>query len=121
MKSEKKHRSVFSKNLVRFRKERGFSQQDLANRTGLSQRMIVYYENEAVKPPIDKIEILAKELHINISDLIGTSEETDIQKELTQIDARTLKKLKMILSLPKNQRHIIYTMAESFLKQNKEK
>jgi transcriptional regulator with XRE-family HTH domain len=122
MKSEKKYRSAFSKNLVKFRKERGLSQQELANRTGISQRMIVYYENKAVRPPIERIEILAKELHIQISDLIGKNEETtDIQNELAQIDARTLKKIKMLLSLPKSQRHIIYTMIESFLKQNEEK
>lgn len=121
MKSEKKNKLTFSENLIRYRKERGLSQQDLANITGITQRMIVYYENKAVKPPIDKIETIAKALHVNINELLGTSEETDIQREFSEIDARTLKKLKMILSLPKNQRHIIYSMAESFLKQNKEK
>ena len=119
----KKHKTIFSQNLIRLRKERGLSQQDLANLSGLTQRMIVYYENEAVKPPIDKIEIIAKVLKININDLLSTSDEPlDIQNELSQIDARTLKKLKIILSLPKQQRHMIYSMAESFLeKSNKEK
>ena len=117
MKLEKNHRPVFSQNLVKFRKEKGLSQQDLADLTGLSQRMIVYYENEAVKPPIDKIGILAKFLNVEINDLLGINKDTEIQKEFVQIDARTLKKLKIILSLPKHQRHIIYSMAESFLKQ----
>jgi transcriptional regulator with XRE-family HTH domain len=120
MKIEKKHRPIFSRNLIKYRKERGLSQQELANITGLSQRMIVYYENEAVKPPIDKIEILAKALYVKINDLLGTSEESNIQKEFTQIDARTLKKFKKILSLPKHQRHIIYSMTESFIKQNQD-
>ena len=117
MKLEKNHRPVFSQNLVKFRKEKGLSQQDLADLTGLSQRMIVYYENEAVNPPIDKIGILAKFLNVEINDLLGINKDTEIQKEFVQIDARTLKKLKIILSLPKHQRHIIYSMAESFLKQ----
>ena len=121
MKTDKKHRPVFSQNLVKYRKEQGLSQQELADLTGLTQRMIVYYENEAVKPPIDKIEALAKALHVEINELLGTGKETEIQKEFTQIDARTLKKLKMILALPKHQRHIIYSMAESFLKQKGEK
>lgn len=119
MKVGKKHLPLFGQNLVKFRKEKGFSQKDLADLSGLSQRMIVYYENEAVKPPIDKIGLLAKALHVEINDLLGISKDTEIQREFVQIDARTLKKLKMILSLPKHQRHIIYTMAESFLKQNK--
>jgi len=117
MERKKKYRPLFSLNLVRLRKERGLSQQDLAKKAGLTQRMIQYYEKEAVKPPIDKIEAIAKSLNVKISELIGTNKETDIQKEFVQIDARTLKKLKMILSLPKHQRHIIYSMAESFLKQ----
>jgi transcriptional regulator with XRE-family HTH domain len=118
MKLEKKHRPVFSQNLVKFRKEKGLSQKDLADIAGLSQRMIVYYENKAVKPPIDKIGILAKVLNVEINDLLGISKDTEIQKEFVQIDARTLKKLKIILALPKHQRHIIYSMAESFLEQN---
>ncbi len=120
MKNEKKNLLVFSQNMAKFRKEKGISQQDLANMTGLSQRMIAYYETEAVKPPIDKIGIIAKALNVNINDLLGIHEEpTDVQNELMNIDRRTLKKLKVILSLPKHQRHIIYTMAESFLKQKK--
>jgi transcriptional regulator with XRE-family HTH domain len=118
----KKHKTIFSQNLIRLRKERGLSQQDLANLSGLTQRMIVYYENEAVKPPIDKIEIIAKVLKININNLLSTSDEPlDIQNELSQIDARTLKKLKIILSLPKQQRHMIYSMAESFLEKSNKK
>lgn len=116
MKTDLKHKPTFCHNLIKYRKGKGMSQQDLADITGLTQRMIVYYENEAVKPPIDKIEILAKALNVNINDLLGsTTDETNIQKEFTEIDARTLKKLKIILSLPKHQRHIIYSMAESFL------
>jgi transcriptional regulator with XRE-family HTH domain len=121
MKAGKKQRLVFSQNLVKFRKERGFSQQDLAKLTGLTQRMITYYETEAVKPPVDKIEIIAKALNVSINKLLGISEPTNIQNELIQIDSRSLKKIRTILSLPKHQRHIIYSMADSFSKQNKEK
>ena len=114
------NRPLFSKNLVKFRKERGLSQEDLAKLTGLTKRMIAYYEIQAVNPPIDKIEALAKALNITISDLIGIQEATDVQDEFLKVDSRTLKKIKMILSLPKQQRHMIYSMAESLLKQNQE-
>lgn len=115
-----KERSVFSKNLARIRKQRNLSQIDLANITGLSDRMIAYYETRAVNPPLDKVEIIAKALKVRINDLLGSDDETNIQKEITQIDTRTLKKLKIILSLPRHQRHMIYSMAESLLKQNQE-
>ena len=115
-----KSKPVFSQNLIKLRKERGMSQSDLAKLCGVTQRMITYYENQAVRPPIDKIEAIAKALNVKIDDLLGMNKETNIQKEFINIDARTLKKLKLIISLPKNQRHIIYSMAESFLKQNQE-
>ena len=85
MKSSKKYRPVFSQNLVKLRKERGLSQSDLAKLCGLTQRMIAYYENEAVKPPIDKIEAIAKVLKVGINKLLGTTEDTTIQKEFAQI------------------------------------
>lgn len=110
----KKNKPVFSQNLIRFRKERGLTQEKLAELSGLTQRMIVYYENRAIKPPIDKIELLAKTLNVSINDLIGTTEPTEIQNQISQLDSKTLKKLKLILSLPKNERHVIYSIAENF-------
>jgi hypothetical protein len=81
--------------------------------------MIAYYETEAVKPPIDKVDIIAKVLNVSINDFVGVQEEvTNVQKDLINMDSRILKKIRMILSLPKHQRHLIYSMAESFLKKN---
>ncbi len=114
-------RPTFSRNMIRLRKERKITQTELAELTGLSKRMIAYYETEAVKPPIDKVDIIAKALNVSINDLLGIQEEpSEIQKDLINIDSRTLKKFKIILSLPKHQRHIIYSMAESFLKNKKD-
>lgn len=115
-----KEKTIFSKNLSRIRKHRGLSQIDLAKITGLSGRMIAYYETEAMKPPLDKVNILAKALNVPINDLLGIHEDDSKQDEIEKINPRTLKKIKMILALPKHQRHIIYSMAESFQKQNQE-
>jgi len=112
------NRPSFGQNILRIRKARKLTQGDLSKLTGLSVRMIAYYELEAVKPPIDKIEIIAKSLNVGINELLGTYESTPSQGDFTNIDSRTLKKMKTILALPKHQRHIIYSMAESFLKQN---
>jgi transcriptional regulator with XRE-family HTH domain len=59
-------RPTFSKNLIRLRKERRLSQSELAKLTNISKRMITYYETKAVKPPIDKIESIAKALNVSI-------------------------------------------------------
>jgi len=109
-------KAVFNKNLVRLRKERGLTQQKLAELSGISQRMIAYYESEeAVNPPMETIGALAKALNIKFEDLVGSNEPSEIQKEFLKIDSRTLSKIKMILSLPKNERHTIYNIAEALI------
>ncbi len=117
--AEKK--SSFSQNLARIRKEKGLSQKKLAESTSLTQRMISYYENEATKPPIDNIEAIAKALNIKLHDLIETNNQTsaDSKNDFSQIDSRTIRKIKLILSLPKEERHIIYSMAEAFIAKRK--
>jgi transcriptional regulator with XRE-family HTH domain len=116
-----KKQTNFSKNLIKYRKERNLTQEELAKLSGLTRRKIGYYEKEANKPPIDNVEAIAKALNVTISDLIGTNETTDIQNDFSQLDTRTLKKIKLILSLPKIERHMIYSMAESFIEKRKQK
>jgi transcriptional regulator with XRE-family HTH domain len=111
----KNFKSDFSNNLYRLRKERGLSQAKLAELSGLSQRVISSYENGDVKPPIDNIEALAKALNVKIEELLKTNGMQKSKNEYLQLDSRTLEKIKIILSLPKRDRHIIYMLAETLL------
>jgi transcriptional regulator with XRE-family HTH domain len=111
----------FSQNLIRLRKERGLTQAQLAELTGITRRMIGYYETEAIKPPLDKVEIIAKKLNVGINELIGTNEPTKIQSEFAQLDGRTLKKLKSILLLSPEDRHLVYSYIDSLLNKRKQK
>ncbi len=104
-------RATFSQNLARIRKQRGLSQSDLAERAGLSRRIINHYETQAVQPPIDKIEAIAEALGIKPLQLLDPSPKTtekDAALDLTDIDPRSVKKLKDILSLPTEDRNILY-------------
>jgi transcriptional regulator with XRE-family HTH domain len=122
MKTMQENKSFnFSQNLIRLRKSQHISQKKLSELSGISQRMINYYEKHAINPPLDKIEELAKALKVNINDLIETKKfsesSNNISQELLKLDTKTLEKIKIILSLPKQQRHIIYTIAEALLRQ----
>lgn len=118
MKAEKKALSVFSRNLRRARKAKGLSQYDLADKTGISQRMIYHYENHVSEPPLSKIAIIAKSLDVSVSDLLeDPADETTITA--AHFDTRSLKKLQDILSLPQNDRAIIYRMLNKLLRENK--
>jgi len=112
--------TTFRKNLTAIRKHKGLSQRDLAKLTGLNQRMIVYYEKETINPPIDKIELIAKALGVTPSDLLGTYENSSIDTVFNNIDTRTLKRLKQIISLTPQERNTIYALLDSILeKKNK--
>lgn len=67
-------RYTFPVNLRRIRKERGMSQVMLAEKSGISQVSISYYENCLEYPSIDKVYDLARALGVNIEELISTSE-----------------------------------------------
>ena len=86
--------STFRENLKFYRKKRGLTLEKLSKLTGLSVRMLSYYELYATNIPIDKLELIANSLGTPINNLVGiTKKETlpDIDKEmLMEIDTRTL-------------------------------
>ncbi len=120
MKAEQKALSVFSKNLRRIRKAKGLSQYDLADKTGISQRMIYHYENHVSEPPLYKIAAIAKALGVKVSELLENSADEEIVSA-AHFDMRSLKKLQDILSLPQNDRAIIYRMLNKLLRENKQR
>ena len=109
----------FYKNLARLRKERALTQTELAKSTGLTQRVLSSYENNKTQPTIENAISIAKALKVNLDELIKTDAENLNQGDYLQLDARTMEKIKLILQLPRNERHIIYTIAESFIAKRK--
>ena len=73
---EKKIKSSFGKNLFKIRKEKSLSQEKLSNLTGISQRMIAYYEKQAINPPLDKIEIIRVDAESNFNIVLELNYKT---------------------------------------------
>ena len=112
-------RSIFALNLIRYRKRRGYSQGDLSEVSNISRRMIAHYETHATVPPIDKIEALAKALGIKASQLLENPEDaSQADIDLSDIDSRSIKKLKDILSLPPEDRNDLYRMLNKLVRKN---
>lgn len=118
---KKKKQTIFGKNLIRLRKTRGFTQAELAKRAKISQRMIVYYENEAGNPPIDKIQNIAKALNVDIRELLleKNIDNKIFSNEFINLNMKTLKRIKQILSLTPEQRHMVYAFVDSLTNKNK--
>jgi transcriptional regulator with XRE-family HTH domain len=102
---------TFSKNLIKFRKTNNLSQQELGKLSGISQRMIAYYEDSPNSISIEKIENLAKILKISISDLFEDEVKSD--EILNDVDIRWLKKLKQIKNMPDYEQRIIWNHINS--------
>jgi transcriptional regulator with XRE-family HTH domain len=86
---------VFSANFLRIRKTRGFSQRELAGKTGLSQRMIHYYEHHPRSLPIDRLVVLANALNVRVADFFDEEIDTPIET----LDVRWIKKIQELKTL----------------------
>jgi transcriptional regulator with XRE-family HTH domain len=116
------NRTILAQNLIKLRKKHGLTQADLSKRSGVSMRTIALYETRNAKPPLEKIEKLAAALNVKIEKLAGPLKAIDKPDvDFSSIDSRTLKKFKQILSLPPEQRHMIYSLVDSLVSKNKSK
>ena len=109
----------FAKNLACYRKRKGLSQYDLAALSGISRRMIGHYEREGIIPPADRLQVLADSLDIPVYKLFKQSErESNQETDLSDIDPRSVKKFRDILSLPPDDRNDLYRILNKMLRKN---
>ena len=57
--------------LKQLRKEKGFTQQQVADSLGLQRELYVRYENGSRRPPIDNLVALADYFDVSMDDLVG--------------------------------------------------
>ena len=110
---------IFAKNVVKYRKRKGFTQHDLACKSGISRTMISHYEREGILPPAERLQILADSLGVPAYRLFKQPDkEESPEAELSNIDPRSVKKLRDILSLPIEDRNDIYRILNKMLRKN---
>jgi transcriptional regulator with XRE-family HTH domain len=117
MDNQKNLAKVFSRNLIAYRKQKGLSQYDLANATGISRSMISHYEREGILPPIDRLQAVADILDIPVSRLFEENAPgTNRSADLSGVDPRSVKKLRDILSLSSEDRNDLYRILNKMLR-----
>ena len=98
--------TTFGSRLRDCRKEKGFSQNELAGLLNTNHSVIGKYERDDVKPSIDAVKRLADELDTTVAYLIGEAESDTLFK-----DPDMLRRLKEINSLPnKDKECILYNL-----------
>lgn len=107
----------FGKKLANLRKARGLTQKQLADATGVSRRVITYYENgETPYPPAHLIKPIAKALKVSADELLGL---TDLKKYLNPEHSALWKKLQKIETLSKKDQKALISHLEALLAKNK--
>ena len=65
---------TFGENLKRIRKERGLSQEEVAQKLFLSRQSISKWENDSAEPGVESLKAMADLYHVSIDELVMRSE-----------------------------------------------
>jgi transcriptional regulator with XRE-family HTH domain len=99
--------------LLRLRQARGYSQRELGDRVGVSQRMMTYYESEAEHPPAYLLPRLAEALGLTVDELMGVrpiKEHAGASR-----NTRLWRKLRDIEKLPPGDRKAVLKFVDALL------
>ena len=111
--------SEFGKRLYRLRREKGYTQIQLAEAIESTQRAISHYETVAEFPPPAVIIDLAKALQVSADELLGLEKPKDPRRRTESIGSpdvqRLWKKFRQVLSLPEKDQRAIIRMINSLV------
>ena len=103
----------FGNRLVRLRKERGFTQVELAEKTELIQAIISDYERDKLRPYADVVARLARALAVTTDELLGIAPAHKTNGAAK--NRRFLRRLELIDRLPKRDQDALLRTIDAFL------
>lgn len=110
-----KEASPFGQRLAAARDRRGLSQQELADKLGMTRSMIAYYESRAKNTTLEFIERAADLLKVSASNLIGRADTRSPRKRPGPPPATLERQLEKIRKLPKSKQKFLTELLESVL------
>jgi transcriptional regulator with XRE-family HTH domain len=105
----------FAESLVRARESRDWTQADLSRATGISERMIAYYERHGARPPGSHLATLAKALRVSADELLGLKSTKYPTDRSTPRRTRLLRRLKMVERLSRDDQRAILKFIDALL------
>lgn len=113
-KSANSEKETLGQRLARIRKERGFTQQQLAERSGLIQVLISDYEHEKLR--------LTAEMAVRFADILGVStdellrgKKKSVVSSRRQPSLKLLRRMEQIENLPPYRQRALLTTIDGFL------
>jgi len=103
-----------SKNIRLLRKQKGWTQIDLAEKLSCTQGIITAYENGVKQPSADKITAMAKLFDVTTDELFGRKEIKSPGKPKSQ---KMWKKFEQLQKLPPGDKRTVFKMIDRLLAQ----
>jgi transcriptional regulator with XRE-family HTH domain len=98
--------------LVRLRKERGFTQVELAKKIGITQVLVSDYERERLRPHYEMIIRLAQALEVTTDQLLGVKLS---KNSSSKPNLKLIQRLKKIEALPAGQQKALLKTIDTFI------
>jgi len=100
--------------LARLRKERGLTQKQIAERTGLIQELVSNYETDKLRLNADMILRFAEVLEVSTDELLrGSKTKTPAAKKQPSI--KLVRRMEQIEALPLYQQRVLLSTIDHFL------
>jgi transcriptional regulator with XRE-family HTH domain len=103
---------TFGQRLARLRKARGFSQTELGELLGVSQRVMTYYECQSERPPAYLLPRLAEALAVTVDELLGVH---PVKETPAPRNTRLWRKLRDVEKLPPGDRKAVLKFVDALL------
>jgi transcriptional regulator with XRE-family HTH domain len=103
----------FGQRLARLRKERGFTQVELAEKSGMIQALISDYERDKLRPYADVVVRFSLVLGVSTDELLGV--ERPKKPTAAEKNRRFLRRLQLVDSLPKRDQDALLRTIDAFL------
>ena len=109
--ADKKADTALGKRISRIRKERGFTQVELAHKIHVDQPALSHYERGRLRPNHKILAALAKILQVSADELLGRKSTTG----KAPLNRRFLKRLQAIEKLPRRDQEALIRTIDAFL------
>jgi|SRR5690606_1912992 transcriptional regulator with XRE-family HTH domain len=91
------------------RDAKGWSQTDLADKSGVSRVMIGKYERDEAVPSIDAAKKIADALEVSLDYLVGEGINS-------KLDKKTLKRLEELELLEEDKKHTLFDLIDTYIR-----
>jgi len=104
---------TFGQHLARLRKNKGYTQVELAEKLGVIQVLISDYERDKLRPYHEMVIRFAQALEVSTDELLGFKAPKD---KSNGVSLKILRRVKRIEALPPAQQKILLQTIDTFLK-----